>query len=393
MKVAGSPLRRRPLAAAACLTLGGLLLVGSSGAGGSDPVRGLCDEAERNAAGGRITAAVLAYNRAIATAPENARPYIGIAVLYEALSRADLAVEALRQIERVDPDAPHLHCRLTEAHLGVEDVRAARDLGAEAVVREPNCARAFSNYGIALARSRYWQSAALMLRRARQLAPEDTGLAKALVDVEIQQGAFDEAARLGEELLRTTPESPELRFNTGVAYAQQPGRPESVTRAVEHLARAAELSPDWFQPHAELGRLYQGLGRPAEAAAAYEQAWRLRPGSPGVAYNLALLWRRLGDPRAGELERQVPRLARDATRLDVLRVRSYQAPEDRKNLLATAETEAEQGQFGPALFRLRKLLARDPADLQALKAYRRIDRLARSRSQDYLRPGPGATAL
>src|SRR5207248_2480188 len=136
-------------------------------------------------------------------------------------------------------------------------------------------------------------------------APEDTGIGDALVDVETQRGDFRRATEIGEELARANSGSPELEFNLGLAYAHLPQRPEVTARAVQHLTRTAELAPDWFQPHAEVG----------------------------------------------------------------------------------------QGMAAAGLWRLRKALAADPANLRVLQAYRRIDVQSRAQYPDYLRPGPGATAL
>lgn len=374
-----------------------LLLVGALTAAGirrpPDPALALCEQAEAEARRGDVTAAALHYNRAMALSPRNPRPYIGLAVLYETVERPDLAVVALEQLQAVDPQAEHLGCRLTEAHLGVEEVRRARALGEAAVRREPNCARALTNYGIALIRSRQWQTATEMLRRAQALAPEDPGIGETLVDVQVQGGAFREAAELGETLLRRFPQSPKLEFQTGLAWSQLIPQPGAAERALAHFRRTAELAPDWFEPHAELGRLYQSLERTAPAIAAYEQAWKIRPGSPGVAYNLALLWRRQGDPRGTELQQRLPGLSKAAGRLDLLRMRCYQEPTNVANILATAELEAELGRYGVALFRLRNVLTTDPADTRVLAAYQRIDARSRAGYPNYLRPGPGVVGL
>src|SRR5439155_26569396 len=127
-----------------------------------------------------------------------------------------------------------LACRLAEAHLGADDVRLARDLGRVATAREPDCARAFSVYGIALVRYRYWDSAEMAIRRARQLAPEDTQISEVLLDIYSQQGAFQKAVTVAEEALRRHPDQARLHYKAGWAYGRLPQTPELTERALAH---------------------------------------------------------------------------------------------------------------------------------------------------------------
>jgi Flp pilus assembly protein TadD len=381
----------RNLVSALVLGSAGVALSVMGSRPGPDPVRDFLSLAQEAAGRGQITVAALNYNRGIATDPRDPRPYIGLAILYEAQNRSDQAVAALEQLARAQPDAQHLRCRLAEALLGAEDARGALEVARVAVAREPACARAFSTLGLALARGRYWVSASDALRKAQELAPDDPTIGEARLQVFLEQGELQRAAELADSLSARI-DSARFHFNAGSAYAQMVGRPGSVELAEGHLNRAAELAPTWFEPRAELGQLYQRMGREKDAAREFERAWRISP-APGVAYNLAQVWRRLGDPRAAGLAAQFPKLARDAARLGVLRARTFQQQGNAANVIATARAEAAEGRFAAGLLRLRKLLARDPADLDALRAYAELDRAARRGRPDYLTPGPAATAL
>ena len=59
------------------------------------------------------------------------------------------------------------------------------------------------------------------------------------------------------------------------------------------------------------------------------------------------------------------------------------------NSLALADAEARNGMHGVALYRLRRVLVADPANVEALKLYIRLDTEIRARYPNYLRPGPG----
>lgn len=348
-----------------------------------------CRSAQEGAAAGRIGPSVVAYNRAIALSPGDPRPYIGLAVLYEALERSDLAVETLEQLQAANPAAAHLPCRLAEANLGAEDVRAALALSQQAVLRETDCARAWSVLGISLARQRQWLSAAQALQRAQGLAPDDSGIADTLIEVHLQRGDHAGAIAVAQAQLAKQPRSARLHYKIGWAYARLPQTPAVSSETERWLRRAAELDPAWFEPWAELGRWQSSMGRVKEATASFERAWKLSPRVPGVAYNLARLWRTRGDPRAALMQREFDRLLRGQARLSVARYRHNSVPEEADAAVRLSELEGRLGQLAPALHRLGKALRRDPTNLPALRLYLRLERQAWQQTPDLLRPGPG----
>jgi tetratricopeptide (TPR) repeat protein len=353
------------------------------------PVVSYTEQATGLAKSGQITESVIQYNRAIAMAPTEPEPYIGLAVLYESLNRPDLAIETLEQLQAANPRAKHLSCRLAEAHLGADSMQTAKELGEKATAEEPDCARAHSVCGLALMTFRYYDRAAAMLLKAQQLAPEDSQIGETLVDVYLRQAQYTKATEVGESLVVKSPNAARLRYLLGWAYSRISGNKEATERAVTHLEKARELSPEWFEPSAELGRLYKSIGRNAEALACFERAWKLNSSAPGVAYNLAALWRQSGDPRADAMEKTYRRLLAGKERFTQLRLRSKSDSEDAAKILAMSDAEARNGLYGTALYRLHKLLVSDPGHVEALQLYIRLDRQIRARYPNYLRPGPG----
>jgi len=336
---------------------------------------------------GQITEAARCYQRSIALDPLDGRPYIGLAVLYEAVSRPDLAVEELERLEQVAPDATHLGCRLAEAYLGADDVAEARRLGERAARWEPDCPRAQSVYGISLVRSRYSDTAIAALKRAVLLAPSDTGIQEVLVEAYAQKGDYAEAIRVGEPLLAEHGGSARLEYHVGLAYSRLPVTERNISAAARHLGAAAQLAPNWFQPSAELGRMYLALGRRSLAIQAFEVAWKRDSTVPGVAFNLAGLYRQLGDARAAEMARRIAALSSGGQTVTALRVQYNQQTPGPMEILRLARAEAEAGDAGTALHRVRKLLKQDPTNLKALRLYRRLDHASRVGAPEYPRPG------
>lgn len=322
---------------------------------------------------GQLEEAAGSYQRSIALDPHDGRAYIGLAVLYEAVNRPDLAVEELKRLQLANPAATHLPCRLAEAYLGADDVSEARTLGQQAAQLEPDCPRALSVYGIALVRSRYSASAIPVLRQALSLAPSDSGIAEVLVEACAQQGDYAEAIRIGAPLLKEHGTSARLEYQVGLAYSRLPVTEGNIASAEQHLREADRLTPRWFQPSAELGRMFLALGRRSEAIEAFEAAWKCDQTVPGVAFNLASLYRRSGDPRAAAMERRVAVLSTGGQSVTGMRVQYNQQRPSNDAIIRLARAEAAAGEDGAALHRLRKLLSQNPTNLEALRLYRDLD--------------------
>jgi tetratricopeptide (TPR) repeat protein len=378
----------------ALLSLALSLVAGCAREPAAPPAVSYTDEGKALAKAGKITEAVVAFNRGIALEPKIPAPYIGLAVLYESVNRPDLAIETLEQLRAANPEAKGLRVRLAEAYLGADDLKAARAWGEQAVAEGTDAVRAHSVYGITMVRFRYWDTAIEHLQKAWELDPTEINVPVVLMEAHIQRGDYVKAAEVGEAVLKQTGDSARLRYKLGWAYARQPQRPEARERAIAHLKKAAELSPDWFEPCAELGRLYLGQGKTQEARQQFERAWQLNRAAPGVAFNLATLRRQQGDPRYKEVETAFQRLMKAQERFTALRrgYNSDSAEGGGKTAIELAASEGESRLYGAALHRLRKLLAETPSHVAALALYTRLDQEARAGYPNYLRPGPGISA-
>ena len=84
---------------------------------------------------------------------------------------------------------------------------------------------------------------------------------------------YDEAAAIYRELLKVTPDEPELLANFGMALAM--GGHD--TEAVPQLERAVALNPKLTNARVVLGSSYLAIGEPAKAVAALQQAVAAQP--------------------------------------------------------------------------------------------------------------------
>jgi Flp pilus assembly protein TadD len=97
-----------------------------------------------------------------------------------------------------------------------------------------------------------------------------------------------------EQLARDHPADVHFQRELGTLYYGQ----RQYDRAAEQFRRLAELTPGDWQPRANLGLCLEHLGRPEEAAAAFQEAVRLAPDRADLLNRLCPLLRRSG--AAGE---------------------------------------------------------------------------------------------
>ena len=125
----------------------------------------------------------------------------------------------------------------------------------------------------------------------------------------MEQGQFDEAARIYRELLQALPTDPGLLMNLGMALAM--GGHEA--DALDPLQRAVKLNPRLAPAHLFLGSSYLALGEPAKAIAPLQRAVAARPAEIEPRRMLAQAYAESG--RALDAVTQLQRLTELAPKL------------------------------------------------------------------------------
>jgi Flp pilus assembly protein TadD len=202
------------------------------------------------------------------------------------------------------------------------------------------------------------------LRRAHELSPGDAPMALTLAQVLERAGQREEAFRLVEGVLANDSRSADAWFLRGLLAMRRPGR---AATAETSLQRALALDANHARSHAALGSLRLRQGRWGEARVHLERAHSLRPADPGVAGDLAVAYRHLGDSRAVAVEQEAREGERSEAQWREVRRRHRAHPEDRAVTLQLATMERDRGNAIDALERVRALLSHDPNDAAALK--------------------------
>jgi tetratricopeptide (TPR) repeat protein len=188
---------------------------------------------------GDLAGALTESRRALYDAPEDMESLRTIARLGQLTGQTELAVLALEQLGRVNPEEASPLVQQARLLVSLGRHAEAIRVGEEALSRDPEEPEAYQALGRARLASGHLSEAILRFQQAVHLAPEN-----------------------GYAL-----------NNLGLAWL----RANENARAAEVLARAAALLPHVAYVHNNLGVAYERLGRTEEAQAAYSAATRLSP--------------------------------------------------------------------------------------------------------------------
>ncbi|WP_224366173.1 tetratricopeptide repeat protein [Hyalangium versicolor] len=188
---------------------------------------------------GDLSGALTEYRRALYDNPEDEETLNAIARLGRLTGKTELAVLALDQIGRLNPDEASPLVQQARLLISVGRSTEAIRVGEVAISRDPEEPDAY-----------------LVLGRAYMAA-----------------GNLSEAILRFQQAVHLAPEHGYALNNLGLAWL----RANENAKAAEVLARAAALLPQVAYVHNNLGVAYERLGRTDEAQAAYATATRLSP--------------------------------------------------------------------------------------------------------------------
>lgn len=136
-------------------------------------------------------------------------------------------------------------------------------------------------------------------RRARLADPRNPASVRAYVEAHFRSGRVDQAIRELEQECAERPGDDVAHYGLGLAYYAKSAGSEG--KALEHLARAAELRPELAEYPFRLGVAHLEAERFPEAVSALKKARDLEPSAARHHVPLALALSRTGD-RTGAIE-------------------------------------------------------------------------------------------
>ena len=222
---------------------------------------------------GRIPESVVAKEKAVKLAPNDAEAHNNLGNALQKLGRLDESEASCRQAIALKPDYAEAHNNLgiTLKELGRLDESEASYM--QALALKPDFAEAHYNLGNALQKLGRLDEAEASYMQAIALKP-DYAEAHNNLGVTLQErGRLDEAEASYTQAIALKPDYAEAHNNLGITLKKLGRLDESEASCRQAIA----LKPDYAEAHNNLGVTLQELGRLDEARTSYTQAIALKP--------------------------------------------------------------------------------------------------------------------
>ena len=226
----------------------------------------------------RYELATETYNRIPSDHPSYAAAELGRAEAMRKSGRTDAAVEAMKQLAKLQPDNPAIHVTLGDTLRGLERYEEATVAYDAAIALFPEPQRPqwllYFARGITYERTDRWEQAEADFRKALELNPGQPQVLNYLGYSFVEMGRnFDEALGMIEEAVAAQPNSGYIVDSLGWVQFQLGEYADAVT----NLERAAELMAVDPIVNDHLGDAYWAVGRTIEAEFQWKRALSFEP--------------------------------------------------------------------------------------------------------------------
>ena len=221
------------------------------------------------------------FNQAIATDPNYALPYAGLAQYYI------VAVDWFM--------SPH------------DSMPRAREAARKALAIDDTLADAHHSRGeVAHFYEWDWTTAEIEFKRAIELNPNDSGPHESYSWLLLDTGRPDEAIAEGKRAVQIDPVSPEANTYLGIDYVFA----RRYDEAIDQLRKTVELDRNYWYAHNILGRAYEASGKLPEAIAEFQRALELENSVAENWCNLGHAYAQAG--QRSEAEKIIARLKKSS---------------------------------------------------------------------------------
>jgi tetratricopeptide (TPR) repeat protein len=244
------------------------------------------------------TSVAVEQNRNVPDAARGAAA--GVAGLsYESLGKTQEAEKYLQEAIQLDPAQENSYLALADLFEQEQKYTDAVTVLQRARKNVPDSPAVQLALGSNLIRAEQYEPGVTMLRSFLRRAPDTADAYISLADAYRKTGKAEEEVRALRDLARYHPDYPNIHLLLARAiFNQQPPRYSDV---LSELAAAEKASPNNPDIYSLRGKTYVALGRFEEAKIALERSIALQPTDPARYYELARLYRKLGQ---SELARQ-----------------------------------------------------------------------------------------
>nr|WP_252263447.1 tetratricopeptide repeat protein [Paracidobacterium acidisoli] len=207
----------------------------------------------------------------VKASPENLqlRGVLAQSCLYD--KQYDCTLEQYKQIITVDPDSVQAHMLAGEAFDGLHRTLEAISEFEQAVKASPKEPNVHFGLGYLLWTQRHYEEAAQQFQQELENDPTHAQAMAYLGDAQIRLGENDAARATLEKAVKLPDTVRIVWLDLGILHAADQQNDE----AVADFLHAIEMDPSEVDAHWRLARLYQSMGKKAEAQAEFAKARKL----------------------------------------------------------------------------------------------------------------------
>lgn len=234
-------------------------------------------------ASGDLEGAILASEKALTLDVSRIDARMTLALSLVHLSRYQEAEQVFQDALLLEPDSAEVLGNYANLLHGLGRHGEARLLLERALARHEGIANLHSLLGLVLMRQGKFDAALGALDRAISLDPASDRFVSAKADCLLELDRIDEACKLLHSVLQSAPEHAAALCSLARIEIER----GDLERADDFLARSLAIDPGRVHSWNNLGVLRKRQFRHAEAVAAFEEAGRHAPLSPGTLYNMS----------------------------------------------------------------------------------------------------------
>jgi tetratricopeptide (TPR) repeat protein len=230
---------------------------------------------------GRFTDALARFEAGIQADPEGSAAKIGAAKTKIALERLQEAKEQLKKLRDARPSDFEAAIWFGRVEDALGDKAAAERSYGEAISiggKQAETIEAYAALAQLLASEGRPADAQAKLAEARKVLPTSAALYRALGDVDLWAGRYEEARDEYQAALKADADDLAARFNLGVTYRHM----GKFAEAQGELEKVASLDKEYPGLALERGLLYESSNRTKEALEFYQQALAKAPDDPDL---------------------------------------------------------------------------------------------------------------
>lgn len=313
------------------------------------------------------------WQEAARLTPDDPRPYDYLSEYYIDTHNWPAALDALHQLERRKPDAPHLKARLALCSQQIGDELSAYKYAEASLQAEPNDPATILIFCDLLQHTGEKQRRLDLLRRLAKLQPDNLASQLLLAETLTDKRQFDEARPLVEQILKRDPENAEAYSLRGMILLNTDSSPQGLHQAEADLLRVVAQPRYAAFAHYNLGKITLRLGQAQKAVTHLAAAAQAMPTRREVWFELADACSQAGQPKQSEAARQkAESLLQDENRISVLEKRCAANPGDFEAHLELAQRFLQRADYRKASLHLDQARALRPDDARTQLALQQL---------------------